>query len=713
MSRPGSNSGTANPTPFATPTAEQGSAGTELSSVDASSGAAPDTDPPFGDWREQLRDRVKEIRARKLVDKRPIDPSGAELSQPADAARSEKLQTARDHAAITSSDTAPSSPLDTATDSADLANLMDALLNPPEGLEPLLGPSPPAPLRDAELAEPQAQVLGEFDLDPVGVEYTQPVNSVLETPELGDNLDIRDTPAPGDILELGDSLEPEGSLELGDSLEIVDVPVPGDTAPIFQEDPVTPPNEEVPLFQDEAQLIEDNPLNEVVEETPEERRSEPHTNRQEPPPLDGFRTEMPDWAKVRGPIEPAAPTPRQSAPPDLDAIPNELSDVAIPTWALPRQRDDGAAGAFAAGAPGQLNADALLAGDPLEHSPSNRAPAKAEATTRQDRAAPTNARPADTKASIEPKGLVQQDVHIISEYVAGTPSARRSTLDDLSKEAKTPAPATENHQDPPAPRSVRTPNDWRQSTTPAPTAADESDVLAVEPAAPFEPPVQSPPEAHREDPPAMANDWAPEQDHGSRGFPGLFDPAGAPSVESDALTDAAASATEFTPRSAMDTAMEWDLETPSDPDTILDAQRDPMDPTAPMSDRVFSALADGLVLTTIAVLLMFGGASAAGTGVLSFVSAAPVPFAVAWLIFGLSYGIFFVGTCGQTLGKMAMRIRVIGSSNFRVGYAKATVRAVSYAAAMLPAGLGLLLALKDMEHRALHDRLSGTRVVKA
>ena len=128
---------------------------------------------------------------------------------------------------------------------------------------------------------------------------------------------------------------------------------------------------------------------------------------------------------------------------------------------------------------------------------------------------------------------------------------------------------------------------------------------------------------------------------------------------------------------------------------------------------MFSALADTLVLTTIAVLLMFGGASAAGTGLLSFVQAAPVPFAVAWLIFGLGYGILFVGTCGQTLGKMAMRIRVIGSDRFRVGYGKAAVRTLGYAAAMLTAGLGLILALKDAEHRALHDRLSGTRVVKA
>ena len=734
MSRPGSDSGAVNSTPLTTPTAEQAPERTELSSADALAGAGLDGDPPFGDWRKQLRDRVKEIRARKLVDKRPREGAAGALSQPADAARSEKIQAARDHAAIMTHDPAPSSPLEPATESADPTNLMDVLLNPPEGLHPLIEPSPrateqddegpaeweasaslptldeiptetPAGVTDTNMADSEpaeaAQVMSvsEVDLahldDDEGIEETSPSESLLEISDLGDVPDLGDGPDLGDVPDLGDA------------------PDLGDTAPLFREDPATPPNEGVPLFQDEPRLIEDNPLNEIVEETPEEQPSEPNADRQTPPPLDGFRTEMPDWAKVQGPIESAVPTPQQPPPPDLDAIPNELSDVAIPAWALPRQRDDQAAGAFAAGAPGQLNADALLAGDPLDRLPAAgeiSAQSKVEATT--DDRLPATSGPGGPEASIEPEGLVQHDVHIVSEYVARPSSAQRSTFEDLPKETQPP-----DTDDPPAPTGISAPNAEPQAITPEPVGALEPGVPTAEAPSSFEPLLDPSPESPLEEP-AAASSQADPEDPSSRRFPGLFDPAGMPSPETEALIDpetsaAEASAPEPEPQSAMDTAMEWDLEAPSDPDTILDAQRDPMDPTAPMSDRLFSALADGLVLTTIAVLLMFGGASAAGTGMLSFVSAAPVPFAVAWLIFGLSYGIFFVGTCGQTLGKMAMRIRVIGSSSFHVGYARATVRAMSYTVAMLPVGLGLLLALRDLEHRALHDRLSGTRVVKA
>jgi len=171
---------------------------------------------------------------------------------------------------------------------------------------------------------------------------------------------------------------------------------------------------------------------------------------------------------------------------------------------------------------------------------------------------------------------------------------------------------------------------------------------------------------------------------------------------------------EADPEAETDTAeIEWDLDTPGDPDVILDAQRGDADPSAPVADRVFSVMADAMVLLTIAALLAIAGARAANVPVVPFVEAAPLPFVVAVLLFGFAYGVFFTGTCGQTLGKMAMRVRVIGSDSFRVGYRRAAQRVLYYTVAALPAGLGLLPALRDPEHRALHDRMSNTRVVKA
>lgn len=257
-----------------------------------------------------------------------------------------------------------------------------------------------------------------------------------------------------------------------------------------------------------------------------------------------------------------------------------------------------------------------------------------------------------------------------------------------------------------------------------------------------EPPLPEPGEADSDPPaaeildvPAVQSDFGLEPETTElepntegRLFPGLFDPAETDesSPENGSLQQPdpeetagaiAALGIEPEPETAPGPepeGLEWDLDAPTDPDTILDAQHDPnLDPSAPVFDRVFSAVADALVLLTIGVLLSVAGASAAGTAVLPFVQAAPVPFAGAWLVFAFAYGIFFVGTSGQTLGKMAMRVRVIGSENFQVGYPKAAARAIWYTLAALPAFLGFLPALRDPEHRALHDRLSGTRVVKA
>ncbi len=412
---------------------------------------------------------------------------------------------------------------------------------------------------------------------------------------------------------------------------------------------------------------------------------------------------------MQGTIETTAPITQPPPPPDLDAIPNELSDVDIPAWALPRQRDDQAAGAFAANTPGQLNADALLAGDPLQQAPpahetSTRSKAKPAAD--EDRPSRATVSTTEPETSVEPVDLASRDVHIVGEYSAGKLPVPRSSFDERPK--KTTIPVVEN---PPVRAGTDTPPAEPRAVAVEPASAPGQGGLASETPTWVEQQSDPAPESSREDSGAATETTEPE-DHSPRRFPGLFDPAETAPIETAALIGAEGSPPELAPLPT-DTAMEWDLEAPSDADTILDAQRDPMDPTAPISDRVFSALADTLVLTTIAVLLMFGGASAAGTGVWSFVQAAPVPFAAAWLIFGFGYGILFVGTCGQTLGKMAMRIRVIGSDRFRVGYGKAAVRTLSYAAAMLPAGLGLIPALKDAEHRALHDRLSGTRVVKA
>lgn len=66
---------------------------------------------------------------------------------------------------------------------------------------------------------------------------------------------------------------------------------------------------------------------------------------------------------------------------------------------------------------------------------------------------------------------------------------------------------------------------------------------------------------------------------------------------------------------------------------------------------------------------------------------------------------------GQTLGKAAMRIRVCDEDGGRVAIPASVLRTFSYALSALPFGAGFLLALMP-SHRALHDRIAGTRVVR-
>jgi uncharacterized RDD family membrane protein YckC len=67
---------------------------------------------------------------------------------------------------------------------------------------------------------------------------------------------------------------------------------------------------------------------------------------------------------------------------------------------------------------------------------------------------------------------------------------------------------------------------------------------------------------------------------------------------------------------------------------------------------------------------------------------------------------------GQTLGKMATGIRVIGTETAgALDVGRATTRTLVWIALAIPAGLGFLTLL-GRDHRGLHDRFAGTRVVR-
>jgi uncharacterized RDD family membrane protein YckC len=80
------------------------------------------------------------------------------------------------------------------------------------------------------------------------------------------------------------------------------------------------------------------------------------------------------------------------------------------------------------------------------------------------------------------------------------------------------------------------------------------------------------------------------------------------------------------------------------------------------------------------------------------------------------YLIAFTAAVGQTIGKMALGVRV--TSNDQPGELRPTpqqalVRAAAMLVSVVPLGLGFLPALLGDDRRALHDRVAGTRVISA
>jgi uncharacterized RDD family membrane protein YckC len=69
---------------------------------------------------------------------------------------------------------------------------------------------------------------------------------------------------------------------------------------------------------------------------------------------------------------------------------------------------------------------------------------------------------------------------------------------------------------------------------------------------------------------------------------------------------------------------------------------------------------------------------------------------------------------GQTLGKMVAGIRVVQSdADGTLDLGRAFLRTLMWVVLAVPAGLGFLTALFSRDHRGLHDRFAGTRVVRA
>jgi uncharacterized RDD family membrane protein YckC len=78
---------------------------------------------------------------------------------------------------------------------------------------------------------------------------------------------------------------------------------------------------------------------------------------------------------------------------------------------------------------------------------------------------------------------------------------------------------------------------------------------------------------------------------------------------------------------------------------------------------------------------------------------------------GLGYTIAFLGWRGQTLGKMATKIKVVNPDGSDISWGKAFGRCFAEILSGCTLSIGYIIAFWDAEKRTLHDRLAGTRVI--
>jgi uncharacterized RDD family membrane protein YckC len=108
------------------------------------------------------------------------------------------------------------------------------------------------------------------------------------------------------------------------------------------------------------------------------------------------------------------------------------------------------------------------------------------------------------------------------------------------------------------------------------------------------------------------------------------------------------------------------------------------------------------------------GARAADARFLStdLVDALSGSFALLWIGLSWVYITWFTRHGGQSPGKMLCGIRIVSMDGREPSWGQAVLRPAGYLLSWLPLGLGFVLAAFPPSKRALHDRLTDTRVIR-
>jgi uncharacterized RDD family membrane protein YckC len=131
--------------------------------------------------------------------------------------------------------------------------------------------------------------------------------------------------------------------------------------------------------------------------------------------------------------------------------------------------------------------------------------------------------------------------------------------------------------------------------------------------------------------------------------------------------------------------------------------------------RLAAAALDGALLASLDGAVVWFTLSVCGLAPAQAPLLPVAPLLLFFLLLDAGYLVLFTAACGQTIGKMAAGIRVVGTTtgaviNDRITIAQAVMRSLGSIASMVPLGAGFWFGLVG-DRRAVHDRLAHTRVV--
>lgn len=136
--------------------------------------------------------------------------------------------------------------------------------------------------------------------------------------------------------------------------------------------------------------------------------------------------------------------------------------------------------------------------------------------------------------------------------------------------------------------------------------------------------------------------------------------------------------------------------------------------TPALGARVGAGAIDTLLLVVLDVVILYLTLRVTGLqNTMEDIRVLPIiPFGGFLALLAFGYVAAFTVAGGQTVGKMLLSLRVIGDDGRPIDAAGGMLRAAGCMLVPLTLGLSYVPALVTADHRALHDRIAGTRVVR-